>query len=335
MDRRTLWISQTRHYKSKILERLVPILNSEFIVNGSAGLISTEEEYPSGETLVNFNGLVPIQWRVMGGYVYELIFAIKSNNLFTETADVDIGVHVKDMFSTNDTVMINCATYGTSSFFEDFLEKFIQKMKLIDFSDIESELDELPKTHEENGIIHDFGKLRFFISSPISTQTLCQRKIQIYLSRGGVYDEIFDIIFYTELLSDKTLIYEVFDLRTENGITKVNCCDLLRLVCGDLEALGERIAKPSEKSNNHIGRIMYIFQKFNLMTEEEQRYIISAVSLFCARLSRITKLKGLELGKYEFVYRTKMISISEFLEPLKFAANKFNTPYFIHMFGNN
>lgn len=335
MDRRELWIANTRHYKSKFLELLIPIFNSKFHIEGSAGVISNEEEFPSEETLIHFDGIVPTQWRVMGGYVYELMFGIKSNSLFTETADVDVAFKVSNVFANDEYTVINPSSYGTSSFFESFLEQFISRMKQLDFSNIEPELDDLPNFHDEDGIIHDFGRIRFFIANPISTQYLCQRKIQIYLSKGGVYDELFDIIFYTDFISDKNLEIEVVNMETQSGSIEVNCCDLLRLVCGDLEALGERIIKPSEKSANHIGRILYIFGMIDQMNEKEQRYIIASAAVFCSKLSRKIKVKGLELGKYEFVYRNRTISISELLESLKPLANKFITPFFIHMFGSN
>ena len=271
---RTKWTNSIKALKPFFIDILADCLEKPFYMESKTVpmVISAFNETTDKEELsyteLKYTGNIQLTWGLIGGIVYEYIFNVdtsKKNADFTPTSDVDLPVCIPDIFykEDNETMKVDLDKVLDSSFFKDLVDQIIKRFQAMDLSYINSMLDDLPEHEGEEEYFDLGGKIRIISNAGNKlVKTMVTKKIQLFISINGQYDEIVDMMtkFEEDMQSQKEKFTCIVKKGHDGAERKIHYTPLERLLTSEIDALQARYVLGNVKTENHVGRIMYIFK---------------------------------------------------------------------------
>lgn len=338
-DDRRRWTNSIVYLKKHFLEKIYNIFNIPIRL-GNVFIPATiyDENEISIKEKLSYNGIVDLQWKLFGGYVYEYIFdedLTNKNAYFSPTADIDFAVMIPDNYSTE---FIVCDTNEMlkSSFYNGIYMTLLSRVTDLDFSEISYLLDELPPNDDDENNV-DFGKIRFVCSDKMSSDNICQQKIQIYVSVNGYYNELVDIIIYFEMSNNKQKSDKIIKTGINLKEHEINYEPLDKLLNSELSALLTRLDDITDKTQNHVGRILYLLSKLSTYDNDILKYvIINTCNLFMVNLEKKYKCKINDLRNIVLLkYKGLDITVKELFRSISEYAIKRHNQRFVILYRND
>ena len=329
---RNKWIAATHELKPIFVEKIADALATPIEVIEKKIPMVTEGDDGNIYDELTYTETVGLEWYLFGGMVYEYIYDVDTFSQkcpFTPTSDVDIPIKIADKIST-EYITVNHKQLLKSEFFTDIIFQVIKRLNDIDFSGLD--IDALPPTTELDYV--DNGKVRILLSENDVVGELVFQKIQLMINKDGIYDEIADIMISFEVnnYKDKRAIKQICG---HDGVLRtIYYYSLIDIITSEFEALLERFTLNNYKTENHIGRIMWILSEINRERNDlNTRMILNTCSYFISRLERKYKVKTEDL-KYLVLcqYRKRDITICDILEQISKYAISFLNPRFVILF---
>lgn len=337
-DDRRKWTNSIVFLKKYFLEKIYDIFNKPIQLSNVSipTLIYNDDKEEEKELF--YSGIVDLQWKLFGGYIYEYIFDENLSNhdaYFSPTADVDFSVLIPDKYSTE---FIVCDTNKLlqSSFYNSIYMELMSRITDIDFSDISDICDDLPINNDKINSV-DFGKVRFVCSDKIEDSNICQQKIQVYISVNGQYNEIVDIIIYFEMGYNNQKNDKIIKLGNDEKSHMINYEPLDNLLSAEFQALQVRLDEVTDKTKNHIGRILYLLMKISKFDNELLKYsVINICNSFLLYLENKLKLPTSKLQHHVLLnYKGVNITVSDLFRSLAEYGIMKNNQRFIMLYKNS
>lgn len=317
-ESRKKWIEATTQLKPYFIEKVTDCLSQPLTIISKKIPINSYDEEDVTLNEISFSGDIHPKWVLTGGIVYEYIYDVDTmdnNSFFTTTSDIDIPVKIMDIFSDEFNI-VDTKKFLTSEFFDDVVFQTIERLNCIDFSDMDYLFDNLPDSDVVDYI--DNGKVRIVCAESSNTDNLAMRKTQLFISKDGYYDEIMDIMIYIEV-GDNTDKRDQVIKKGTDGIERIIYFNrITTLLNGEFEALIERFVSANVKTENHIGRILYILTRVAYEDDELNKYAVSTLcELFITSICRRRKIKIIDLKEIVLAeYKGKQMKITDIIYPI-------------------
>lgn len=305
-DSRKQWIESTTQFKPYFIEKVIDCLSEPITIESKKipTTIYDDDDNPVPEEMT-YSGDVHLKWCLTGGIVYEYIYEVdttSSDSLFTTTSDVDVPVKIMDSFSDEFNI-VDPKRLLSSEFFEEIVLQIIKRLITIDFSNMDDIFDELPPTDEVDYI--DNGKVRIICAEKSCDGDIVMNKIQLFISKDGYYDEIMDIMVNFEVANNKDTRDQMTKVGSDGIVREIYFSRIFSLLNGELNALLERFELKNVKTENHIGRILYLLDKIDDEDNELDKYSAASLcEMFIGKVEKKLKvytedLRDLVLAEYK------------------------------------
>ena len=360
---RARWTKSVEKVKPFFIDVIADCFKDPFTVESKTIPMLYETTNDEGDTTteeqeLSYSGSLQLTWSLIGGIVYEYIYDVdtaKKNAPFTPTCDIDLPVCIPDVFykeeeEDSDTeddsgiLTINFDKVLESTLFKDLVDQIIKRLSETDFSYIDKLLDVLPASDQQSEYpFSDHGKIRI-ISAEGSKRslTMVSKKIQLYISVDGQYGEIADIMM--KFASNQRKLDSascVVKKGAYDGIPRnIFYVPLDGLLMSEIDALLNRFQLGNVKTENHIGRILYILNSVVASgnTLQLQSSVMSTIRILAKLAREIDGKVNADVyakiaTKKLCTYKGKDVTIKDIIFPIApYAVGKMNNPWFIGVF---
>ena len=359
---RAKWTKSVGKVKPFFIEVIADCFKDPFTVDNKIIPMLYETTDKHGETIteeqeLTYSGSLQLAWSLIGGIVYEYIYDVntaKKNAPFTPTCDIDLPVCIPDVFYKDEydegeddddededddsgILKINIDKVLDSTLFKDLVDQIIKRLSGTDYSNIDELLDVLPHGDNMEYPFSDHGKIRI-ISAEGSKRslTMVSKKIQIYISIDGQYGEIADIMMKLEenqrKIDSSSCVMKkgVYDDIQRN----IFYMPLDGLIVSEIDAFLNRYKLGNVKTENHIGRILYILKSIVASgnTLQLQSSMMSTIRLLVKLDREISGKKPTSAevfaemaSKKLCTYKGKYVTIKDIIFPIApYAVGKMN-----------